>query len=160
MFDLDRARPEDMAQLYVFAGGDSSLWYPEDLRALFRHQLELPLTSLGFGTGGPLDESRCKQEGGRKLADLLHSGDCSLDTLKWIKDYGKHQLRQDRPDLPKEVTLMLYYLAILAARVTCQERISSLSDMALRTGIEWALSQEWIDPLTKAVLSRGVATLI
>jgi hypothetical protein len=41
---------------------------------------------------------------------------------------------------------VLFYISVLAARRRHGERITSLTDSQCRTGVDWALKQDWIDP--------------
>jgi hypothetical protein len=76
------------------------------------------------------------------------------DLLLCVKQYAK-TLGPGPALLPKEIAMVLYLGAIAAARLRLGERISTLSDESLASGIKWALEQEWLDDASRALMSEA-----
>ena len=74
-----------------------------------------------------------------------------------MKDYGK--VTRADGSLPVKVATVLYYSAIALAVTHEHHRITELDHPAIREGINWALTQYWIDDLTRSVLEAGLAGL-
>jgi len=61
--------------------------------------------------------------------------------------------------LPDEVATALYYAAIAAALIRCEERITDLDDASLRHGFQWGVEQPWGDEAVKSVLREALASI-
>jgi len=144
-------RPRNgLAALSSFDAADDAAWSDADLRALLRHQLATPIqvdlrglcalererTVAVLDTGGVLLKS---------FGNLFAHPHPPVAMLRLIKDYAKVAGTGPHARLPGAVATVLYFLAISAALVKCQTRITRLSDEALRKGLEWCLSQPWVD---------------
>ena len=77
---------------------------------------------------------------------LLHDPSPSVAALRALKSFAKHEVNTPRATLPPDVALLLYYGAIIAARLRRNERISRLKDDDLRRGLNWAARQLWMKP--------------
>ena len=136
------------------AGG----WGRDEMGDVLRHQLASPLEDPGFAAPSvePLTH--------RQL--LLEQPRPSADALRRVKDWAKPMMAggvgsaADRDgDVPREVAGVLYFAAILAARLRAAERISDLTDDRLRDAARWALQLPWLDPAAAHLFRDGLALL-
>jgi hypothetical protein len=130
-------------------------WRPEELAAILRHQLSVPLE------GGCPDF--CAEEDRPvpivaadtslgSLGDLFRSPSPPIELIERVKRFAKAcRTRPDSP-LPDEIATVLYLLAIVVARTKCGRSISQLDDAALQTSLAWALHQPWLDKATRQLL--------
>ena len=116
-------------------------WDARDLGAVLRHQLAAPLPP---GTAAAPIET---------FDQLLHHGSPPVALLESVKDFSKAARQDPEAGLPKEVAAVVYFAAIVVARRRCGARISKLSDGELRAGIDWALAQAWMDPVTRGLFA-------
>jgi hypothetical protein len=90
------------------------------------------------------------------FGELLHHPDPPLELLEGVRRFAKAQRDQVGSALPEEVAAVLYYAAIVAARLRCRQRLSHLDDDALAAGLRWALGQPWLDDPTRTLLRVGL----
>jgi hypothetical protein len=69
----------------------------------------------------------------------------ALAALRGLKNWAKPQMSRDDGDVPREIAGVLYYAAILRARVRFGERLSELNDDRLRGAAAWAEHRPWLD---------------
>ena len=62
----------------------------------------------------------------------------------------------DNP-LPEPVAIVLYYAAIVAARVCHATQITDLPEQDLQEGIQWAIRQTWVDNRLRNFFRTGLA---
>ena len=148
--DLSRVDPARLGSVWPGLGlPTAGLWRPEELGDVLRHQLSAPLETAG--TGG--------DEPGRPTHGelLFREEDPPAAALRRVKDWAKPFMSCDDGDVPPEVAGVLYFAAILAARVRLGLRISELPDARLGEGARWALGLVWLDaaavPLFRAALA-------
>ena len=161
--DLNNSDPSRLAPLLesVAGGAAPSLaWGPDELAAVLRHQLAVPLR---LDLGEPLTAlSRRLEESvayrglaGKTLGQLLHDPHPPAGALELVKQFAKaHRTRRDGL-LPREVATVLYYAAILVARTRCGVRLSTLDDRVLRDGAAWAAGLAWVDDDTRAMFAEA-----
>jgi hypothetical protein len=90
---------------------------------------------------------------------LFSQPDPPIEMLEYAKRLAKGV--RHRPDsLADRVATALYYCAIAAALVRCRRRITELDDAALAFGINWVLSQNWIDADTRCLFVDASAFLM
>jgi hypothetical protein len=151
-----------ISQMMDLAERQEPVWTSEDLAAMLRHQLSVSLLD-GLGKVLPQPElrHRCKKlEAGMTFGELFSDPAPPLRLLALGKQLAK-QCRggKHHGSLPRDLCLVLYYAAIVAARVRCGQRISELPDAALRRGLGWATEQQWVDKPLGALLSEGLARI-
>jgi DNA-directed RNA polymerase specialized sigma24 family protein len=137
---------------------------PEELAEALSHQLAAPVRfDLGGfdadlarpvhgavrGTGLPLST----------FADLLHHAAPPLALLELTRHFAKDQREAPDASLSPEVATVLYYAAILVARLRHGERISHLDEAALSRGAAWAVAQTWVDERTRGLFRDGLRHL-
>jgi hypothetical protein len=137
-------------------------WSAADLSSMLRHQLAAPLQAdlpiLGPDVLPILQRIAVASPGAWQIfGDVLSGDHPPIDLLKMIKDYAR-QTGKDQT-LPIEIATAMYYASILAARTRCGEKITSLSDAALRDGAKWMIDAEWIDSALRQQISRDLQRL-
>jgi hypothetical protein len=161
---LSLSGPGPLAELLAAGEPPAGLWRPEEMAAIFRHQMAaVLLVDLG-GVAPPVED--LPPEGGvpaaqgapcRSFADLLRHPSPPLGLLELVKDFAKANADHPENGLPKEIAAVLYYGCIAAALVRLMARISTLSDAELGRGLRWAVEQPWVDEETKQLLARALA---
>jgi len=149
-----------LAQMMDLDDGDQGLWRPDELAAMFAHQLSAPLEGdlsyLGEQATQRLNSLRsAKGPRIRSFRDLLHHPCPPVELLELTKEFAK--ACRTRPDhlLPEGIAAMLYILSIVVARTKCRQAITKLGDHALRHSLDWALKQTWVDASTRGLLLEG-----
>jgi hypothetical protein len=132
-------------------------WEPGELAAILRHQLSVP---LALDLGAVASDALPELAGGRitwsvTFGALLQHPDPPLEMLKQVKGFAKSS-RQAGGSLPPEVATVLYFASITAALVHARQRISELDQAGLRRGMEWVLSQAWVDQAVHCLMNEGM----
>ena len=124
-------------------------WSAGELEEILKHQLE---TFLAVDIGNRLLEPDRALAGSgsfqglrsMKFGELLLHPRPPVEALDLVKDLAKARRNDPEGLLPPEVATVLYYGSICAAALRHGIRISTLDRGALRAGLEWALSREWV----------------
>jgi hypothetical protein len=156
-----KARAKSLSALLKAGSENSRLWAPDELAAVFRHQMGAPvLVDLsGFDPGTAVRLKTLSEAQGlllKSFSDLLLHPSPPIELLKLTKEFAKANMNQPESGLPAEVVRLLYYSSIAAALVRLDTRISKLSDTELRRGLLWAKDQVWIDNETKSLLIKAI----
>ncbi len=130
-----------------------SAWRESDFPSLWNHQLNSPLSS-------ELEAHRIIPPGhavaaGQTFQSALLTDAASLELIGLVKQYAQALRDGDNAALPKEVALMLYYLALATAWTRHRRRLSSLPLEKLMEGWTWASSRIWIDSQTRTCLENA-----
>lgn len=154
-----KADTAKLAQLIASVNGKEGCWGPEELGDVLRHQLSAPLE---FGEASTVAEAvSLSPEDERALGEIKNLGDLfvhprpPLALLKLAKDFAKSNHECPNGPLPKEVAAVIYFGAIVAALLRCGERITSLDDISLLAGFDWAVGQEWIGAQMRELFVEG-----
>jgi hypothetical protein len=151
--DLQKTNPLDLAKLLALDAGLS--WSDEDLAAILRHELQIRLqVELG-----PRVEGVCASELQQTFGELLTSALPSLPLLRASKEFAKANRSDPQAFLPGEVATVLYYAAIVAARLRWRARISQLSLADLLGGIDWTLARPWLAPSLSPLFAEAKSLL-
>jgi len=146
--ELESSHPSRLSRMLAADG--ATLWQPEEMGGVLRHQLSAPLEAE-LGPVGPPTMP------GMTFGELLHDPHPPVELLRQVKRFAKAcTLVRDGP-LPPEVAKVLYFGAIVVARLRCGARISELNDEALTKGMEWARAQKWVDPQTRSIFDEAAA---
>lgn len=158
VFDTD---PKKLAEFIDSCRAGGTVWRPDDLAAVLRHQMSAPvqfdLAILDPRLGEQVRLLAASQ--GLVLnsfRDLFRHPNPPLKLLEMVKDFAKRAAAGTEGPLPREIASVLYYASITAAEFRCQARISKLSEEELRRGLEWALSQSWLDDETRNLFSTAL----
>lgn len=163
----DSEIPDDatvLALLLDLGTTDGDLWRPDELAAVYRHQLAAPIEFFEADPGmRPAAEiaSLCQSVTPPivTFGDLLAHPQPPLELLRMAKDYAKVCRARTVGPIPAEIATILYVLSIVVARIARGERISELNDQSLRQLIAWASEQAWIDVGTRDLLRRAQSVL-
>jgi hypothetical protein len=136
--ELGNSNPLELAKLLML---DTPLcWSADDLKSILQHELQLPLQAeLGSKIDGASSD-----ELQQSFGDLLSSPLPPLPLLRAVKEFAKANRNDPKALIPGELATMLYYAAILAARLRWRAKISELTVTDLLGGVDWALSRRWL----------------
>lgn len=162
--DIHKSDPHFLSKLMDLDTQSCHVWQPDELGAIFRHQLQAPLE---------FDLTTVDAEVEAKLKTLTASGDPPLKTfgqllrhphppielLKLTKEFGKAHRNNPESPLPRDIATVLYFAGIVAALTRCSQRITQLDEYSLRRGVEWVIAQPWVDESTRSLFREGL-TLI
>lgn len=140
------------------------IWRGSELKAILRHQLA---ASVGFDLGeleaGLARRLRTVSEAEglllQSFRDLFQHQCPPVELLVLTKDFAKRHLGHPESPLPQEIARVLYLASIAVAMIRCHRRISSLDDAAIRSGLEWATGQQWLDEATRNLFQEGIKAL-
>jgi hypothetical protein len=156
--------PAAMAELMELPNLIGKVWHSQELSAILRHQMSAPvqfdLSELPAGLGAKLRSLTAAQ--GlliRSFGDLLRHPHPPLELLKLTKRFAKASSHHPDSPLPPEISRVLYYAAIVVAQTRCGERISGLDNAGLKQGLDWALTQLWLDASTRMIFEQGLKAL-
>jgi len=155
-------RPGVLSALINSGSESTRLWGPEELAAVFRHQLSAPVfVDLGqMPKRAAVKLRRLGDAQGlllKSFSELFHHPVPPVELLELTKDFAKANMDHPESALPGEVATALYYVSIAAAHVRLGARISKLGDDDLRRGWLWTRDQGWIDEMTKALLEEALS---
>lgn len=92
------------------------------------------------------------------VRDALLSNPGEIDAITAVKNWVNLQRVAQSPTIPRELATGVYYSAIAAALVHCDQRISSLQNPVLAAGINGVAEAEWVHedlrPLLEAAKSQ------
>lgn len=159
-----KADSHSLSSLMNLEEDTQPLWRPDELAAIWRHQLSAPL-EFDLSTIGPdaettLHELESKQPKRPKtFRELLQDPHPPIELLKLAKDFAKTHANSTDGALPQEIATALYYAAISTALVHCNQRITSLTDDQLRKGLSWCMTQPWLDEASRSLAQQALADL-
>ena len=159
-----KRQPKSLAALMEASGERSRLWRPDELAAIFRHQMSAPVV-VDLGGYDPGTAARLKTLGDaqslllKSFSDLFHHSAPPFELLELTKNFAKANMDHPESSLPSEVAAALYYTSIAAALVRLDKRITRLHEADLRRGLLWTRDQPWLDEKTKTLLQQAVAKL-
>ncbi|MBA2706866.1 MAG: hypothetical protein H0U59_03570 [Gemmatimonadaceae bacterium] len=156
------SNPKHLAGLVSLSGDDAPQWAPQELGAMWKHQLEAPLqfdlSTIAKDVDATITQmTRADPRPLGRFVDLFRHPRPPLELLQWTKDFAKAQTSGE--GMPPEIAAALYYASILLARMRCNRRISELDDAALYRGSARIMEQPWLDPETREFFSTALASL-
>jgi hypothetical protein len=155
-----KSHAKELAQLMASGWENARLWRPEELAAIFRHQMSAPML-VDLGSFDAATAARLKALSDaqslllKSFADLFHHPAPPLELLQLVKNFAKANIDHPESGLPGEVASALYYASIASALVHLDTRISQLPDADLRRGFRWLEEQAWLDEKTKTLLAEA-----
>jgi hypothetical protein len=159
-----KSRPATLSALLAARAERGRLWRPDELAAIFRHQLSAPvIVDLGgFDPGTAVRLKVVSEAQGlllKSFSELFHHPAPPIELLQATKDFAKLNLDHPESCLPGEIAAALYYTSIAAALVRLDARISQLPDADLRRGLLWTREQGWVDEKTRGLLGEALEKL-
>jgi hypothetical protein len=154
--------PQVLSTVLGFSDVHRREWDVEDLKAMLRHQLGVPLY-LSLGTlSAEVSHELGKWSPEHRLmtlGQLLQHDRPPLEVLKLIKRFAK-MCRSDRDNpLQSEIVMLMYYVSIVTALVRLNQPISVLPPASLKRGLSWLSAQPWMDDEVHVLLNEGLSYL-
>jgi hypothetical protein len=161
---LFKSAPKSLAAFLAAGEERARLWQPEELGAIFRHQMSAPiLVDLGGFDAATAARLKTLTHAQSLLLtsflDLFLHPVPPIELLTLTKDFAKGNMDHPDSSLPHEVAAVLYYVSIAAAFVRLGRRISQLSDAELKRGLLWAKAQPWVETSIQHLLDQAVQKL-
>lgn len=155
---LSKSGARNLASLMTTGEDGAKLWRPDELAAIFHHQMSAPmqvdLGALDFRATAKLRRlSDAKGLLLKSFDDLFSHPAPLIELLAAVKDFAKANMDSSEDGLPSEVAAALYYTSIAAALVRLDARITQLADADLERGLRWAIAQPWVDGKTNELLT-------
>src|SRR5208282_5592011 len=114
---LFKSPPKSLAAFLAAGAERARLWRPEELSAIFRHQMSSPIL-VDLSGIDPATSARLKLLSGaqslllKSFSDLFQHAVPPLELLSLTKDFAKANMDQPASSLPQEVAAVLYYASI------------------------------------------------
>jgi hypothetical protein len=158
--DILKASPGKIAGLMDLGSHPARVWHPEELGAVYRHQMAAPISVDLEGLPRPISGQlrNLTDANGlllKSFQELFDHARPPLELLSIVKEFAKRNRGRPESLLPDEVATVLYFLSIATALLRWQERISRLSDDELQAGFKWSLAQPWIDDSGRNILTAA-----
>lgn len=163
--DILNASPGKVAELLGMGGVPARVWRPQEIAAVFKHQMSAPVAvDLDTLPSKLQEQLRFLSDAGglllKSFRDLFQHPSPPVELLVLVKDFAKMNLNQSASLLPNEVAAAVYYLSIAAALVRLNRRISALKDDELSTGFRLVLAQDWLDEPSRQLLDHAADKLL
>ena len=161
---LFKSPPKSLAAFLAAGQECARLWRPEELGAIFRHQMSAPIL-VDLGGFDPATAARLKTVSDaqslllKSFLDLFLHPVPPVELLTLTKDFAKGNMEHPDSSLPNDVAAVLYYVSIGVAFVRLDRRISQLSDAELKRGLEWAKGKPWVEPQIQVLLDEALQKL-
>ena len=158
---LAKSPPKSLAAFLAAGEERARLWRPEELGAIFRHQMSAPIL-VDLGGFDPSTAARLKSLSHaqglllKSFLDLFLHPVPPIELLTLTKDFAKGNMDQPDSSLPNEVAAVLYYLSIAAAYVRLGRRISQLGEAEFKRGLEWCKGKPWVEAPLQRLLDEAL----
>lgn len=158
---LFKSRAPQLSALMASGEDRGPLWRPDELAAIFRHQMSAPVL-MDLGSFDPRTAGQLKTLAAAQglllssFTDLFNHPNPPVQLLQLVKDFSKANLDHPESGLPREIATALYYASIAAALVRLDKRISQLPDADLQRGLLLAQAQPWLDDRTKSLFAEAL----
>lgn len=161
-FDVDHRQ---LSALFdVSADGGGQLWEDDELGAVLRHQLAVPIRADLRGLDPKLARrfdalAEPPDRAVESFGGLLAHPNPPVEWLKAVKDFAKTCRARPHGPIPHEIATVLYFACLAAALVRGGARITSLADGALVGGFRWVADQPWVDDANRALAEEALRFL-
>ena len=157
-------RPEGLARVLALGDSTGDLWSPEEMQAMWQHQLSAPLQiDLDNMHSSRLAELKdapdLQPHLSKSFADLLLDPQPPFELLKMTKDFAKQILKSGEDSQLNEIATVLYHAAYAAGIVAHQKRLGGMDEAELQRGFRWALSRVWLDDSTRKLIGQASDSL-
>ena len=153
-------RPEGLARILRLDDTGNELWSPEEMQAMWRHQLSAPI-DLDLDTVVSVKATELRKSPaiaavrGKTFGEVLGHPAVADEVLLLIKEFAKQTLKDSEESQLKEVAKALYYACYAAGLLRRAEPLGSMSRQELLPGFEWALRQPWLDETTRNLFAQA-----
>ena len=148
-----------LSDLIAFDSDGRAIWPSQQLRTSLRRQLGANLQSIMADAQLMRAMAAAADPAIETFEQLLHHAHPPIDLLWMGKEFAKLAFEDPGSPLPPDVALVIYYGCIAAALLRHAKRISRLSEDDLRSGLNWAVRQDWVDEVTRKILMEGLGAL-
>lgn len=161
---LLKSAPKSLAAFLAAGEERARLWRPEELGAIYRHQMSAPIL-MDLGGFDPATAARLKMLSAAQsllltsFLDLFLHPVPPIELLNLTKDFAKGNMEHPDSSLPHEITAVLYYVSIAAAYVRLDRKISQLGDAEFKRGLLWAKGQPWVEKPIQNLLDQALQKL-
>lgn len=152
--ELNNLRVDQLAKLISIDGSSPLSWTEDDLRASLTELLDSKLGEILRNAAPPGSGA----ETSLTVLDFLSQPHPSLPSLNGLKAFAKAAQSGRDVAFSRDVGIVLYYAAIIAAQNRLHQRLTQLSDEELQVGIEWMLSRTWLDERLKPLVRTAEIT--
>lgn len=158
---IDETGPQDLAAMLEVRDERDSLWDPEELGHLLRHQLSQPLDAFLKNIDGIPSPTLAPQLSTEDaplvtLSDLFRHPKPPLELLQAVKRVARSSVKVEVTAVPVDISSVLYFAAIAAALVHHGTRITKSGDDVLRYGLQVMLERAWLDDDTRRLLRDAI----
>lgn len=161
---FDEIPPEKLAEFLRPEPTAKTAWRPQDIAAIYRHQLQTPIQAE-LGNLSPADAELVSQLAAAKglllksIGDLLLHPHPPVPLLTMLKDFSKRMMEHPESPLPHDVASLFYWSSIAAGLTNGKVRLTSLDDRRLIEGLQWAARQPWVDRPTAEMIRSAEEAL-
>jgi hypothetical protein len=146
----------ELARLLSMEDEIHTTWTESDFGAILRHQLNSQLAELIEPNDiSTLLEGDLAAGALSTVRDLLTHPQPPLDSLDALRRYGKRLGGAQDSGFPQQVAAVVYLVAICAAIVRCDKRISEASDQEVLTRIRRLMTHSWLDETSRGLLTEA-----
>lgn len=152
--DLEQADRRGLSELLGLTVDAGSLWRGDELGSLWRHQLSCAISAPSSGNRfAPRRDGNDPQSSAKTFSALLQDSAPTSSALAMAFEAVERWRHDPRHPIPSPISRLLHCAIASAAALHCERAL--LSEGQLRCEVAWALSQPWIDPATRALLTRA-----
>ena len=155
VYDSDAQR---LLQIIGVNENTATEWALTDIASIFRHQMNAPL-DFDLSAEGPQGATAGSTpiEGDNRgittFGELFRHPAPPIELLKLSKGFFKRIVAtHPKNSAEHQVAYVSYLLSVILARRCHGKRISDLKDSTLITGLDWALTQTWVEKSIHKVL--------
>lgn len=164
ILEIQSAAPRKLAALLELTMTPGGVWRHEELRAILKWHLNDP-QALHPGAWSCSNSSlgqdfiSAEKENNKTIQELFKASNTPLKVLRQVKEFAKAQVEHPASSWPADISRMIYYVAIAAALARHRARITRMSTRQILQAFQWALTQPWITPWIRELLTESVQIL-
>ena len=149
--------PKSLARILAQDQPEAALWEPQEMRAVWQHQMRAPIEADLAPIGSSPQEAADFSD--KSFSEVLHHANAPVALLKSIKNFAKQMIKDAEDSQLKEIAAALYYTSYAGGITRHGQRLGGMSDPELRGGFEWALGRVWLDEKTKNLIEEAMKAM-
>jgi hypothetical protein len=159
----DRDRYLRLATLAADAS-TAPMWQPTDVQPVWARQLDANVVKC-LEELGPVHalhaQTLCESVSPHieSLRDLFSRSTPNLELLTLVGRWMERELGDPEELLPRDVSVALFNIAIVLARLRCNARLINGTDTELARRADWVASRVWIDPQSALLMRQATIEL-